>query len=119
MFEIAKTAAGYATTPTTLVSFNRSDGANPGAGLIADAGGNLFGTTRLGGASGVGTVFELAGSGFVPPVVFVGAPGAANCIGQSISALAQTYGGIAHTAASLGYASVADLQNAVASFCAG
>ena len=118
-FEIAKSAAGYASTPTTLVSFSGGDGANPRAGLIADAAGNLFGTTSGGGASGNGTVFELAGSGFVPPVVFVGVPGAANCIGQSISALAQTYGGIAHAAASLGYASVADLHNAVASFCGG
>ena len=61
VFEIAKTAAGgYATTPTTLVSFNGGDGANPAAGLIADAGGNLFGTTGSGGASGYGTVFEIA-----------------------------------------------------------
>ena len=29
MFEIAKTATGYASTPTTLVSFNGTDGANP------------------------------------------------------------------------------------------
>jgi uncharacterized repeat protein (TIGR03803 family) len=36
-----------------------SDGAYPEAGLIADSNGNLYGTTRAGGASGVGTVFEL------------------------------------------------------------
>ena len=45
MFEIAKTASGYASTPTTLVSFNGTDGAVPDGGLIADANGDLFGTT--------------------------------------------------------------------------
>ena len=30
MFEIAKTATGYASTPTTLVSFTAANGANPG-----------------------------------------------------------------------------------------
>ena len=29
VFEIAKTAGGYASTPTTLVSFNGADGADP------------------------------------------------------------------------------------------
>ena len=52
MFEIAKTAGGYASTPTTLVSFNGTDGDwTRYAGLIADANGNLFGTTAGGGAS--------------------------------------------------------------------
>src|SRR6266851_6211325 len=60
VFEIAKTAGGYASTPTVLVSFNRTNGAEPEAGLIADANGNLFGTTRFGGANGFGTVFEIA-----------------------------------------------------------
>ena len=46
VFEIAKTAAGYASTPTTLVSFNGTERANPSAGLIADATGDLFGTTN-------------------------------------------------------------------------
>jgi hypothetical protein len=50
VFEIAKTANGYASTPTTLVSFNGTDGAHPYAGLIADAHGDLFGTTVEGGA---------------------------------------------------------------------
>ena len=67
VFEIAKTAHGYASTPTTLVSFNGFDGALPSAGLIVDANGNLFGTTSQGGATfggptslGYGTVFEIA-----------------------------------------------------------
>ena len=47
-------------TLTTLVTFNNSNGANPYAGLIFDAGGNLYGTTYLGGASGFGTAFQIA-----------------------------------------------------------
>ena len=37
-----------------------TDGQIPLAGLVLDAGGNLYGTTDLGGANGVGTVFELS-----------------------------------------------------------
>jgi len=66
VFEIVKTSSGYASTPTTLANFDSTNGANPVAGLIADANGNLFGTTWRGGASDSGTVFELSGSGFVP-----------------------------------------------------
>jgi uncharacterized repeat protein (TIGR03803 family) len=66
VFEVAKTSSGYANTPTVLVNFDGANGANPQAGLVADVNGNLFGTTYNGGASGVGTVFELTGSGFVP-----------------------------------------------------
>jgi uncharacterized repeat protein (TIGR03803 family) len=67
VFEIPKTASGYASTPTTLVSFDGTNGANPDAfgSLIADANGDLFGTTSNGGANGDGTVFEITGSGFV------------------------------------------------------
>ncbi|HEX8814231.1 MAG TPA: choice-of-anchor tandem repeat GloVer-containing protein [Terriglobales bacterium] len=42
---------------------NGSDGQIPYAGLIADAQGNLYGTTALGGISNCGTVFELSPSG--------------------------------------------------------
>src|SRR5438309_1496875 len=47
-------------TLTTLATFNGYDGANPYGGLVADANGNLFGTTLSGGANGNGTVFEIA-----------------------------------------------------------
>ena len=47
-------------TLSTLVTFNIANGAQPYAGLLADASGNLFGTTHLGGANGKGTVFEVA-----------------------------------------------------------
>src|SRR5262245_1749170 len=42
-----------------LASFTGSNGANPLSGLIADSGGNLFGTTGLGGPNNDGTVFEV------------------------------------------------------------
>jgi uncharacterized repeat protein (TIGR03803 family) len=45
---------------TTLVSFNQANGANPFGSLIADAHGDLFGTTGGGGANNHGTVFEIA-----------------------------------------------------------
>ena len=63
VFEIINTASGYVSTPTTLVSFcllaNCADGNGP-SGLIADAKGNLFGTTILGGAFST-TTFGGAG----------------------------------------------------------
>jgi uncharacterized repeat protein (TIGR03803 family) len=39
------------------------DGRSPSPGLIKDAAGNLYGTTALGGASNLGTVFEVDASG--------------------------------------------------------
>ena len=44
----------------TLASFNGSNGSDPGCGLLADAGGNLYGVTQRGGANNDGTVFEVA-----------------------------------------------------------
>ena len=52
MFEIKKTATGYANTPNTLATFNGHDGADPLGSLIADA-------KRLGDTNGDGTVFEI------------------------------------------------------------
>ncbi len=120
VFEVTinSTSTGYASSPNTF-SFSGSNGSDPYAGLIADAQGNLFGTTRVGGSSSLGTAFELTGSGFVTGTQepFVGTPGTPNCTGDSISNLTHTYGGIAHAASTLGYASVKDLQNAVSQYC--
>jgi hypothetical protein len=74
LFEIAKTGSGYASAPTTLASFGGTDGNFPvWARLIADAAGDLFGTTDAGGTNNGGTVFELTGTGFqvapMPPVL--------------------------------------------------
>jgi uncharacterized repeat protein (TIGR03803 family) len=65
VFEIVKTGSGYASTPTTLVSFNGTNGETPQAGVIFNAAGDLFGTTTAGGAYGDGTVFEITETGGV------------------------------------------------------
>ena len=63
VFEIVNSGGVYASTPTTLVSFDGADGEFPTAGLIADANGDLFGTTLRGGAYGIfGTVFKIVNS---------------------------------------------------------
>lgn len=46
-----------------LYSFTGPDGANPSAGVVRDAVGNLYGITHNGGANGYGAVFELTASG--------------------------------------------------------
>src|SRR5580704_10662206 len=50
---------------------NAPDGASPQASLVADAAGNLYGTT-LGGGNGDGTVFKLtrAGHSYVETVIY-------------------------------------------------
>ncbi|HEV2300754.1 MAG TPA: choice-of-anchor tandem repeat GloVer-containing protein [Stellaceae bacterium] len=65
VFKITKTAGGYASLPTTLISFTRKRGKNPESTLIANNKGGLLGTTYAGGAHGLGTIFEVVGSGFV------------------------------------------------------
>jgi uncharacterized repeat protein (TIGR03803 family) len=58
------TTPGAAWTETVLHRFdpNNGDGAQPLATLLIGSGGELFGTTELGGSSNLGTVFSL-----VPP----------------------------------------------------
>jgi hypothetical protein len=122
VFEIVKTAGGYASTPTTLVSFcsfpNCADGGGP-KGLIADANGNLFGTTEEGGAYGGGTVFEITGSGFVPSPLFAGTPGKVGCIVKSNTTLIEDYDGLNNAAADLGYPSARALEMAISTYCWG
>ena len=48
------------TSITALASFNSTNGSSPYAGLVMDSSGDLFGTTYAGGASYIGTVFEIA-----------------------------------------------------------
>jgi uncharacterized repeat protein (TIGR03803 family) len=66
VFELTPNGSG-GWTETVLYSFcsqaNCTDGYGPLAGLIFDASGNLYGTTRDGGAYGYGTVFELTPTG--------------------------------------------------------
>src|SRR5258708_4304755 len=49
---------------TILYSFKgKTDGSTPESGLVLDAAGNLYGTTRSGGSGDCGTVFELSNTG--------------------------------------------------------
>ena len=82
VFEIAKTASGYAGV-TTLVSFNALTynngwyyqyGASPMGSLIADANGDLFGTTESGGAYGYGTIFEIVNNGTLSAPSYASTP---------------------------------------------
>ena len=50
---------------------------------------------------------------------FAGTPGAANCHGKSVSALAQQHGGMPNAASALGFGGVKALQDAIKAFCAG
>jgi hypothetical protein len=62
----------YASMPTTLASFNVSNGSYPQAGLTTDANGDLFGTTTLGGVNNCGMVFEIKNIGTVASPVYTG-----------------------------------------------
>jgi uncharacterized repeat protein (TIGR03803 family) len=57
-------------TPTVLANFNNAAGAAPLGNLLADAQGDLFGTTNIGGSIGFGSVFELP-AGSNTPVTLV------------------------------------------------
>ncbi|HEY1687042.1 MAG TPA: choice-of-anchor tandem repeat GloVer-containing protein [Tepidisphaeraceae bacterium] len=47
-------------TVNPLVTFNGTNGSGPACTLIADAAGNLYGTTGYGGANSDGTIFKIA-----------------------------------------------------------
>jgi uncharacterized repeat protein (TIGR03803 family) len=59
VFELTPNASGGWTEKVLYRFAGGNDGANPYAGLIFDAAGNLYGTTSSGGANGPGTVFQL------------------------------------------------------------
>jgi hypothetical protein len=78
VFEIKNTgtvaAPIYASAPTVLVNFNGTNGASP-RGIIADANGDLFGTTYQGGANpNDGTVFEIKNTGTVAAPIYASTP---------------------------------------------
>ncbi len=56
VYEVAKGS----NTISTLASFNGSNGTLPLGGVVVDGQGDLYGTAYEGGASGAGTVFEIA-----------------------------------------------------------
>ena len=49
-----------AQTMAVLHTFGGPDGSDPAAGLVMDRGGNLYGTTYMGGTNDYGTVFKLS-----------------------------------------------------------
>jgi uncharacterized repeat protein (TIGR03803 family) len=64
----AATMALPAATFTTLQSFDVTDGANPGAGLVQVSNGYLYGTAPYGGAHSGGTVFKITPGGALTTV---------------------------------------------------
>ncbi|MEH1942670.1 MAG: choice-of-anchor tandem repeat GloVer-containing protein [Nostoc sp.] len=66
LFKLEKTTF---TTPTTLLNFNNTNGANPAGRLISGSDGNLWGITSAGGVNSKGTVFKIPLTGGVPTVV--------------------------------------------------
>ncbi len=63
VFELSPVSGGWTEGLLYGFSGHGGDGANPYAGVIQDSAGNLYGTTKLGGSAGDGTVFRLARSG--------------------------------------------------------
>src|ERR1700733_7302407 len=83
-------------TFTTLYTFSatggtnetNSDGANPYGRLTQGSDGNFYGTTRLGGAYGSGTVFQITPAGVLTSLYSLGAIGtAAGTPGQNLDGL--------------------------------
>lgn len=67
------TLAGGTWTLSSLSSFVNTDGEYPTVGLVADAAGNLYGTTAGGGSAGLGAVFELSpisGGGWNEKIIY-------------------------------------------------
>ena len=74
VYELVNTGGSYNSTPTIVFNFNGLADGSLGANLVADANGNLFGTTQAGGANNIGSAFEITGSGFaVLPALTAGA----------------------------------------------
>jgi uncharacterized repeat protein (TIGR03803 family) len=57
---IFQISAASSTDAVTIHSFTGTDGSHPNGSLVADAQGNLYGTTSRGGATDQGTVFKLS-----------------------------------------------------------
>jgi uncharacterized repeat protein (TIGR03803 family) len=71
VFKLARRSDGH-WDYTVIHRFKGPDGEQPTTGLIRDSSGNLYGTTVLGGANSVGTVFEVspAGAGWKEKVLY-------------------------------------------------
>src|SRR5208337_2012564 len=103
-------------TLTTLLSFNGANGDGPHSDLIADAAGDLFGTTVLGGASGDGAVFELVNHGggnytLVTLYAFTGGADGSNPLSGLIADAAGDLFGTTYWGGASGYGAVFELVN--------
>jgi hypothetical protein len=94
IFEIVKTAAGYASTPVTLAS---DIGLAVGS-LIADGNGDLFGATDFDGPGGFGTVFEVVNT----PTGYASTPITLANIGSSGGLIADANGDLFGTNQTIG-----------------
>jgi len=63
VYELSPTTSGGYTEKVLHAFSAGSDGYTPGAGLVLDAQGNLYGTTTAGGTGSEGTVYELSPNG--------------------------------------------------------
>lgn len=64
LFAVLSPLQAQTYTSRLLHSFNGKQGENPfGSGLVRDSAGNLYGTTKVGGAANAGVVFKLSKSG--------------------------------------------------------
>ena len=64
-------AAPVVTTSVSAVSFNGTNGANPGGSLTLSANGStLYGMTPYGGADGDGNIFSIPVTGGTPTTLF-------------------------------------------------
>jgi uncharacterized repeat protein (TIGR03803 family) len=61
VYELSPSNGGW--TETTIFQFSEDSGANPYAGLVFDAAGNLDGATLTNGLAGLGSAFQLTPSG--------------------------------------------------------
>jgi uncharacterized repeat protein (TIGR03803 family) len=59
VYELSPTKTGYWTEKILYFFQGGNDGSDPFAGIVLDAAGNIYGTTRGGGTSNDGTTFEL------------------------------------------------------------
>ena len=69
--------------------------------------------TDIVGAGAFNMTFSLSGN----TVPVAGTPGQANCHGQTVSGMAEQFGGIDASASTLGYSSVTALHDGIGVFC--
>jgi hypothetical protein len=116
-------AAGSALLYSSYLGGNDIDN---GTGIGVDAAANAYvtGYSFSSNSPTISGAFHTTFGGVVDAFVtkvaaltFAGTPGKPNCHGQSVSALAQQFGGLEAAASALGFPSVQALQGAIREFC--